>query len=67
MAKDEEGFRLMIEAAAESGMPPEYIYAMRKTGLFVTEDNMQRMSDAQIDAWNYAIEEYKRLSGGPVV
>lgn len=67
MAKDEEGFRLMIEAAAESGMPPEFIYAMHKTRLFITEDNMQRMSEAQIDSWNSAIEEYKRLSSGPAV
>lgn len=60
-------FDKMIQAAAESGMPPEYIYAMHKTGLFVTEDNMQRMSEAQIDSWNSAIKEYKRLSKGPEV
>ena len=43
---------------------PEKIYAYRKTGLIVTEENWGLLSEEQQQEWEAAIAEYEeRLSG----
>lgn len=51
----------LIEAMEATGMPPEYVYAAKKTGRLVVEDNAHTFTSGQIDEWNAAIEEFHRL------
>lgn len=63
MASDdsqEETWKILLRAAAETGMPPAILYAMHKTGRIVTEDNEQLLTDAELREWNDAVEEYHR-------
>ena len=48
----------------KAGIEPEKIYAYRKTGFIVTEENWGLLSEEQQQEWEAAIAEYgKRLSG----
>jgi hypothetical protein len=60
-AEIRETFLQLIEAMETTGMPPEYVYAAKKTGRFVVEDNARTFTSSQIDEWNEAIEEFHRL------
>jgi len=44
-------------------MPSEYIYAARKTGRIVFEDNIDSYTSAQLDEWNEAVEDGRRIAG----
>ena len=55
----------MIEAMKEAGIDPAIIYATEKTGRIVSEENMHLLSDAELDEWNVAIEEYEAKHGSP--
>jgi len=37
-----------------------FIYAYEKTGRLVTEQNQHLLSEADLDEWDAAIEEYER-------
>jgi hypothetical protein len=52
----------IIAAMAKADLPPEIIYAYKKTGLLVSEMNRNRLSDEDLEEWNAAIDEYLRLS-----
>jgi hypothetical protein len=54
----EKTWKILLQAAAESGMPPAIVYAMNKTGRIVTEDNSQFLTDAELQEWNDAVDEY---------
>ncbi len=54
----EETWRALVQAAGESGMDPALVYAMNKTGRIVTEQNMRFLTDADIEEWNDAVDEY---------
>lgn len=54
----ETTWKILLQAAAESGMPPAIVYAMNKTGRIVTEDNSQFLTDAELQEWNDAVDEY---------
>lgn len=54
----ETTWKILLRAAAESGMPPAIVYAMNKTGRIVTEDNSQFLTDAELQEWNDAVDEY---------
>lgn len=60
-AEIRETFRQLIEAMEATGMPPEYVYAAKKTGRLVVEDNAHTFASSQLDEWNAAIEEFHRL------
>ncbi len=60
-AEARETFRQLVEAMEATGMPPEYVYAAKKTGRFVIEDNVHTFTSREIDEWNDAIEEFRRL------
>jgi integrase len=51
----------ILSAAGKSGIRPELIYAMRKTGRIVTESNQQLLTDDELHEWQDAIEEYLAL------
>jgi hypothetical protein len=47
------------QAMRKAGIDPALIYAFEKTGRLVTEDNQDLLSDAELDEWQAAIEEYE--------
>jgi len=44
-------------------MDPALVYAMNKTGRIVTEQNMRFLTDADIQEWNDAVDEYHQMIG----
>jgi hypothetical protein len=52
---------VLTEAAAEIGVDPALIYAMRKTGRIVTMENEHLIPKPELDAWNAACAEGHRL------
>ena len=54
----------IVGAMVKAGIEPEKIYAYRKTGFIVTEQNWGLLSEEQQQEWEAAIAEYgERLSG----
>jgi integrase len=49
-------------AMAQAGIDPAKIYAFRRTGLLATTENWERLSPADRQAWEAAVEEYAILS-----
>jgi hypothetical protein len=49
----------------DTGCPPEYVYAAKKTGIIVLEDNVDTFTSDQLDEWNEAVEEYRLLQAAP--
>jgi hypothetical protein len=49
----------MVEDMKAAGIDPAIIYAYEKTGRLVTEENQNLLSDADLDEWDAAIEEYE--------
>jgi len=56
----------MVAALKLADIRPEFAYAMRKTGLIVTEDNSSLFSKEDLTEWSSAIREYWMSSGKPV-
>jgi len=47
-----------VDAMVKAGMRPELIYAYRKTGYIIMEDNIDKIPKSGLDEWEAAIEEY---------
>lgn len=45
----------------ETGFPLKFIYAFKKTGLLISEENKELVSKADLDAWKAAIDEFEEL------
>lgn len=54
----EKTWKILLHAAGETGMPPEIVHAMNKTGRIVIEDNSLFLTDAELQEWNDAVDEY---------
>lgn len=50
-----------MQAAGASGIDPALVYAMNKTGRIGTEQNMRFLTDAEIQEWNDAVDEYHQM------
>ena len=50
---------IMGDIADAAGLAPDLAFAIRKTGLLVTQRNQDGLDDDQRAAWNDAIAEYK--------
>lgn len=50
-----------IEMLEKAGVSDEYIYAYKKTGRLVTEQNRNKLTDLELKEWDEAIAEYKEL------
>jgi hypothetical protein len=48
----------VTQGMEKAGLPPQFIYAYRKTGRVVTELNMKNLSKLEIEEWNAAVDEY---------
>ena len=51
----------IIEAMVVAGIDPSYIYAFKKTGLIVTEDNWDKLSPEDQAEWKAAVGEAEKL------
>jgi hypothetical protein len=58
---DETLNRMMNEVFNDAGIDPVITYAYHKTGLLVSEENIDFLSEEDIAEWNQAIEEAKEL------
>jgi hypothetical protein len=47
------------KVAVEAGIAPDRVYAMRKTGMMVTDANMDHCSKRELAEWDAAVEEYR--------
>lgn len=56
----EEMMEEMTAVMEESGVHPAHIYAFRKTGRMVSEENRERLSAADLQEWHSALREYER-------
>ena len=57
--KMEEG---MVRAATAAGVDPAVIFAYSKTGMLVTEHNVDQWSAEDLEEWDAAIEEGRRAA-----
>jgi hypothetical protein len=61
----EEVWKSLLQAAGDSGIDPAIVYAMNKTGRIVTEANAQFLTDAELQEWHDAVDEYhQRIESG---
>jgi hypothetical protein len=58
---EEKIHEVMINALVAANARPEIVYAVRKTGMLVTETNRHLISREDWKAWKDAVEEYRRL------
>ena len=63
--ENRETILLLINCMEETGCPPECVYAAKKTGIIVLEDNVDTFTSSQVDQWNDAVEEYRLLQAAP--
>ena len=50
----------MVDILKRAGIPPAFIYACEKTGRIVTERNKELLTDAELQEWKEAVDEYHR-------
>jgi hypothetical protein len=58
-----EAMQEFLEAGKKAGIDPVLLHAMKKTGWILSEDNMQFLSEEELEEWNDAIEEGRKLFG----
>jgi hypothetical protein len=51
----------MLAAMRDAGIPPQFIYAYERTGVFVNENGYKSLSPADRREYNASIDEYFRL------
>ena len=56
----DEIWKSLLQAAGDSGIVPAIVYAMNKTGRIVTETNVHFLTDAELQEWNDAVDEYRQ-------
>ena len=56
-----------MQAAGDSGIDPAIVYAMNKTGSVVAETNVHFLTDAELQEWNDAVDEYhQKVEAGEI-
>lgn len=51
----------VVRAMEEAGIHPRLIHAYRRTGLLVSEENINRLGPRELAEWRTALEEYDDL------
>jgi len=49
----------VVEIMDKVGIPEEKIYAFAKTGILLSEDNIDHFESEQVNAWFDAVDEYR--------
>lgn len=57
---------ILVTAMAEVGADPTLIYAFRKTGAYVCEENDKQLSGDSLRAFDAAIDEYYAALARPI-
>ena len=55
----EEFHEKTVAMMEEAGIDPAMIYAFKKTGRIVTEENMKFLSEKDLEEWQAAIDEFE--------
>lgn len=58
MPHPEQVEHMTVQAMKAADLNPAFIYAYEKTGRIVTQQNMHLLSDADLDEWQAALDEY---------
>lgn len=59
----DETWDRMADAMVRQGeITPETAYAMKKTGLLVTDQTKDLLSNAELGEWNDAVQEYRNVN-----
>ena len=48
----------MIQAMKDNGMDPAYVYAVEKTGIMPFQENLQDFTEAELERWQAAYDEF---------
>ncbi len=65
LVSEEQTKQKMIEAMKKANIAPQIIYAFIKTDRILTEENINKIPDIEIEEWNNAIDEYyERINNG---
>jgi len=63
----EKVWKVLLQAAGDCGIDPAIVYAMNKTGRIVTDDNVQFLTDVELQEWNDAVDEYnQKIESGEI-
>jgi hypothetical protein len=63
---DEQVRAILAQAMADVEGDPALVYAFKKTGVYVCEENETTLPPDQLAAFQSAVDEYFRMLGGPV-
>src|SRR5262245_54783208 len=58
---DDEYDAVVTKEMEQAGVAPAVIYAFRKTGRIITEENAKFVPASALEAWRHAIDEYEAL------
>lgn len=53
---------ILLQGMADAGASPAAVYAFHKTGIYVTDENVDTLPLDKLRAWDNAIEEYEKLA-----
>ena len=49
---------ILVQSMADAGYDPAFVYAYRKTGVYVCEENENRLPKSSLKAFDAAVDEY---------
>jgi hypothetical protein len=56
---------ILVQSMADAGYDPAFVYAFRKTGVYVCDENENRLPESSLKAFDAAVDEYLASIGGP--
>lgn len=56
---------ILVQSMADAGYDPAFVYAFRKTGVYVCDENENRLPKSSLKAFDAAVEEYFVSMDGP--
>ena len=63
---DAEVRNILVNAMAEVGADPAFVYAFRKTGIYLCPENEKRLSQSSLRAFDAAVDEYYAALARPI-
>jgi hypothetical protein len=62
---DAEVRAILVQSMADAGYDPAFVYAFRKTGVYVCDENENRLPENSLKAFDAALDEYFAAIGRP--
>jgi hypothetical protein len=62
---DDQVQAILVQSMADVGYDPAFVYAFRKTGVYVCDENENRLPESSLTAFNAAVDEYFASIGRP--